>query len=84
MKKSIKKEKKYEKMINQMLVNQKDWIGNLSESTLSGSIFTPQNILLPIIRRSYPTLMANNWISIQPMGTSDYWDIMGRDDFDFN
>ena len=56
---------------------------DLSESTLSGSIFTPQN-LLPIIRRPYPNLMANNWVSVQPMGMGDYWEVSGRRDFEFN
>ncbi len=84
MKKSIKKGSKYEKMITQTMANQKAWSESLSETTLSDSIFSPQNVLLPIIRRSYPTLMANNWVNIQPMGAGVYWDLMERRDFEFN
>ena len=39
----------------------------LDESTLSTNIYGVNQILLPVIRRIYPHLMANNWVSIQPM-----------------
>ena len=40
---------------------------NINESTLSTNIYGVNQILLPVIRRVYPNLMANNWVSIQPM-----------------
>ena len=40
---------------------------SLSESTSSSNIFGVNQILLPVIRRIYPYLMANNWVAIQPM-----------------
>lgn len=40
---------------------------NLTEATLSTNIYGVNQILLPVIRRIYPYLMANNWVSIQPM-----------------
>lgn len=40
---------------------------NLNEATLSTNIYGVNQILLPVIRRIYPALMANNWVAIQPM-----------------
>ena len=40
---------------------------NLNEATVSTNIYGVNQILLPVIRRIYPHLMANNWVSIQPM-----------------
>lgn len=40
---------------------------NLNEATVSTNIFGVNQILLPVIRRVFPYLMANNWVSIQPM-----------------
>jgi len=75
----------HEAIMATLLANQKKWGESLTKTTLSGSIFSLSNVLLPIIRTSYPTLMANNWVNVQPMiFGDDYWDLIGREDFDFN
>jgi len=83
--KKKKTDHNHEAIMATLLANQKKWGESLTKTTLSGSIFSLSNVLLPIIRTSYPTLMANNLVNVQPMiFGDDYWDLIGREDFDFN
>jgi hypothetical protein len=56
-----------------LLENQLEYIethrGMLTEATVSGDISGPERILLPIVRRFYPALVANKLVGVQPMTT---------------
>lgn len=56
-----------------LLENQLEYIeshrGMLTEATVSGDIAGPERILLPIVRRFYPALVANKLVGVQPMTT---------------
>jgi len=56
-----------------LLENQLEYIernrGMLSEATVSGDISGPERVLLPIVRRFYPALIANKLVGVQPMTT---------------
>jgi hypothetical protein len=56
-----------------LLENQLEYIdknrGMLTEATVSGDISGPERVLLPIVRRFYPALVANKLVGVQPMTT---------------
>jgi len=56
-----------------LLENQLEYIeknrGMLQEATVSGDISGPERVLLPIVRRFYPALVANKLVGVQPMTT---------------
>jgi len=56
---------------NQLDQCSKDRVSNgiLSEATVTGDIAGPERVLLPIVRRFYPALVANKLVGVQPMTT---------------
>jgi hypothetical protein len=56
-----------------LLENQLEYIeknrGMLTEATVTGDISGPERVLLPIVRRFYPALVANKLVGVQPMTT---------------
>jgi hypothetical protein len=56
-----------------LLENQLEYIDNnrgmLTEATVAGDVAGPERILLPIVRRFYPALVANRLVGVQPMTT---------------
>lgn len=56
-----------------LLENQLEYIdrnrGMLTEASVSGDVAGPERVLLPIVRRFYPALVANKLVGIQPMTT---------------
>jgi hypothetical protein len=64
----------YERSVCSILLeNQLDYIdshrGMLTEATVSGDVAGPERILLPIVRRFYPSLVSNKLVGVQPMTT---------------
>lgn len=51
----------------QLLENQSDWLNSLDEATRLTSVGSFDRYVYPLVRRTYPTLIVNDIVSVQPM-----------------